>query len=78
MQKILYFELATAMKDRSKPFQIIILCLLSFSLTVIFIGSLSRLTGYDTALQQGAKPGSANAMVKLMATPSGQVSAFKK
>lgn len=44
MQKILHFEITMAVKDRPKAFQVITLLLLAFSLTVILVNSVSRLS----------------------------------
>lgn len=44
MQKLFSFELATAIKDRSKPFQVVTLAVLSFCLTVIVISFVTHFT----------------------------------
>ena len=43
MRRILPFEIAVALKDRPKSFQLITLTLFSFSVTVILMGSLMRI-----------------------------------
>jgi hypothetical protein len=57
MQKILYFEITTAIKDRPKIFQIVTLVLFAFSLTVIFIGSLNRLSSNNASYQVSKQSG---------------------
>lgn len=42
MQKFLSFEIAMAIKDRPKIFQLITLSLFSFSITVILVSSVTR------------------------------------
>lgn len=44
MQKILHFELGMAVKDRPKFFQVLTLVLFAFSLTIVLLSALSRLT----------------------------------
>jgi hypothetical protein len=48
MQRILHFEIATAIKDRPKVFQAITLVLFAFSLTIIVVGSIVRLSVKNT------------------------------
>lgn len=44
MQKIFHFELGMAFKDRPKSFQVIILVLFAFSLTMVLFGAIARMT----------------------------------
>ncbi|HEU4904180.1 MAG TPA: hypothetical protein VFT06_15345 [Flavisolibacter sp.] len=77
MQKFLHFEITMAIKDRPRIFQLIILALFSFSITVILVSSLSRLSPVvheKQALRQGKVPGYAG----FVATPAGQLINFKK
>jgi hypothetical protein len=77
MQKILYFEITTAIKDRPKIFQIVTLMLFAFSLTVIFIGSLTRLSS-NNADYQTSKQAGRNHFVRLLQTPSQPVVNLQK
>jgi hypothetical protein len=77
MQKILYFEITTAIKDRPKIFQIVTLMLFAFSLTVIFIGSLTRLSSNNADYQVSKQPGR-NHFVRLLQTPSQPVVNLQK
>ncbi|WP_121353685.1 hypothetical protein [Flavisolibacter nicotianae] len=52
MQKFLHFEITMAVKDRPKTFQVITLMLLAFSITVILVNSVSRLSSLDVAGKQ--------------------------
>jgi hypothetical protein len=77
MQKILHFEITMAIKDRPRIFQLIILALFSFSITVILISSISRLSPVvheKQALRQNKVPGYAG----FVATPARQLINFKK
>lgn len=47
MQKILFFEITTAVKDRPKVFQIITLALFALSVTIILMSVLSRFNVTD-------------------------------
>jgi hypothetical protein len=51
MQKIFFFELTTAIKDRPRAFQVITLVLFAFSLTMILIGTVVRLVETDNSRQ---------------------------
>jgi hypothetical protein len=77
MQKVLYFEISTALKDRPKIFQAITLMLFAFSLTVIFMGSLTRLTGNDT-VHRTSQQNQKNHFTRLLQTPSPSVVNLKK
>ena len=52
MRKIFFFELATAFKDRPRLFQVITLVLFAFSLTMVLIGTIARLTGTNNNNKQ--------------------------
>lgn len=49
MQKLFFFELTTAIKDRPRVFQVITLALFAFSLTMILIGALTKLTATENS-----------------------------
>ena len=51
MQKFLLFEITTATKDRPRFFQAITLFLFAFSLAMILIGSLARVSTTQTNSQ---------------------------
>lgn len=77
MQKFLHFEITTAIKDRPRIFQLIILSLFSFSITVILVSSISRLSPVvheKQALRQDKTPG----FTGFAATPARQLINFKK
>jgi hypothetical protein len=44
MQKFLYFEIATAIKDRPRIFQFVTLTMFALTLTMVFIGTIVRLS----------------------------------
>lgn len=76
MQKFLHFEITMAIKDRPRSFQLIILALFSFSITVILVSSISRLSPVvheKQALQQEKVPG----FTGFAATPAKLIN-FKK
>lgn len=77
MQKFLRFEITMAMKDRPKIFQLITLVLFSFSITIVLVSSLSRLsllTEEKTVMQQNKATNYAG----YVAAPTTHLVRFKK
>jgi hypothetical protein len=77
MQKIFGYEMAVAMKDRPKIFQIITLVLFSFSVTVIVVSSLAPLAapGHE---KQTYKPVKVAGYAGFVAAPAGHILHLKK
>lgn len=77
MQKILYFELETAMKDRPKIFRLITLGLLSFSIAIILLVSFTHLSGNERA-KQALRLHNDNSYSGVLPTPANQLLHLKK
>lgn len=77
MQKIFFFELAMALKDRPKSFQFITLLLLSFSLTVILFSTLSHVSGNEKEKQAFRKTSDYN-YAGVLANPAAPLLHAKK
>ena len=77
MQKFLVFEIAMAIKDRPKVFQLVTLSLLSFSLTVILISYVARLSQTEPE-KQVLRPGKVVGEAGFAATPAKHLVDLKK
>lgn len=77
MRKILSFELAVALKGRSKFFQALTLALLSFAVTVIVINTLIRLGAVEQE-KQAYKQKQGATFAGLLAAPAGSLLHGKK
>lgn len=77
MQKILRYEMAVALKDRPKFFRCITAVLFSFSVTIIVVNTVIRLSGAGQP-KQAYKPAKNPAYAGIVAAPAGRVLHFKK
>jgi hypothetical protein len=77
MQQFLSFEIATAIKDRPKIFQLITLALFSFSVTVIFVSYIIRFSQAEHG-KQALRQNKAGSYAGFVATPAKHLIGLEK